>query len=327
MNHTVIIVHPDTTTTRDLANQVTVISEKLVVLESDSCQNIDLLASEYGCALLLIDATLCPPDLSFPYLPDETALLILMQENGAGNYLQNKSILLRNHTIISPSAKPALLQHHIQQLLKQQTTTHELLQARKKISELTKIILSNEQALLAQQRYMDVLSERDGLTGLFNRRHLTTILRQEFKRARRYETDLSLLLLDIDHFKNTNLNQGHLFGDFVLNELAARLTSNTRDSDLCFRFGGGNFVVLLPQVQIHHAQKVAEKLRRCCSDKTFDNGKNNEELTLSIGIASLRTSLPKTPEQLINMADRAMYQAKDGGKNRCRQYQNSDIEQ
>ena len=327
MNHTVIIVHPDTATTRDLATQVTVVSKKLVVLESDSAKNIRLIASEYGCALLLIDASLCSIDLDFSDLPREAAILILVQDNEAEKYLQNSSLLFRNHTVLSSSAPPALLQHRIQQLLKQQATTRELQQTRKKINELTKIIFTNDQALLTQQRYMDVLSERDGLTGLFNRKHLSTVLRQEFNRARRYETDLSLLLLDIDHFKNTNLNQGHLFGDFVLNEMAARLTSNTRDSDLCFRFGGGNFVVLLPQAQIDHAQKVAEKLRLCCADKTFDNGKSNEEISVSIGIASLRSSLPKTPEQLINMADRAMYQAKDEGRNRCIQYQKGDSEQ
>ena len=321
MNNTVIIVHPDTSTIRDLAIQVTVVSDKLVVLESDSYDNIGLIAREYGCILLLIDASLCPRNQLFPDLPPEAAILIFVQEHEADTYLQHSAILFRNHAFLSSSAPPALFQHHVQQLLKQQATTSDLLQARRKIDELTKIILNNDQALLTQQRYMDILSERDGLTGLFNRKHLSTVLRQEFKRARRYETDLSLLLLDIDHFKNTNLQQGHLFGDFVLNEMAARLTSNTRDSDLCFRFGGGNFVVLLPQAQIDHAHKVAEKLRCCCSDKDFDNGKNCETISISIGIASLHHSLPKTPERLINMADRAMYQAKDGGRNCCRQYE------
>jgi diguanylate cyclase (GGDEF)-like protein len=168
---------------------------------------------------------------------------------------------------------------------------------------------------------MDVLAERDGLTGLFNRKYLSTILRQEFTRAKRYGTDLSLLLLDIDHFKDTNLIQGHLFSDFVLNEIAPRITSNTRDSDICFRFGGGNFVVLLPQTQICHAQKVAEKLNYCCSKTNFDNVQNSQKVTISIGITSLGNSTPKSPEQFIHMADRAMYQAKSNGRDRYQQYQ------
>jgi len=320
MSNTVIIIHPDRSRIRLLGEQVTAISDTLVVLESDSWKNVELLAGEYGCALLLIDASLCPQDLNFRGLPPDTAILILLDDKQAKRYLNHNSILSRNCTVISSSAPPSLLQHHTQLLLKQQTTSRELFQAREKINELTNILLNSSQALHTQQRYMDNLSERDGLTGLYNRKHLSNVLRQEFKRARRYETDLSLLLLDIDHFKDTNLIQGHLFGDFVLNEIAARITSNTRDSDICFRCGGGNFVVLLPEAQIRHAQKVAEKLNHCCSSTEFNNGTDNRKITISIGIASLRSSTPKSPEQFFHMADRAMYQAKSNGRNRYQQY-------
>ncbi len=320
MNDIVIIAHPNRTSTRILGEQVTAISDTLVVLESDSWKDMELLAGEYGCALLLIDASLCPQDLSFNVLPDDAAILLLLENKQAEKHLNKNSILNRNCSVISSSAPPLLLQHHIQLLLKQRTTSRELFRARGKINELTNILLNSSQALHTQQRYMDILSERDGLTGLYNRKHLSTVLRQEFKRAKRYETDLSLLLLDIDHFKDTNLIQGHLFGDFVLNEVAARITSNTRDSDICFRVGGGNFVVLLPQAQIRHAQKVAEKLNHCCSNTEFDNGTNSRNMTISIGIASLESSVPKSPEQFIHMADRAMYQAKSNGRNRYQQY-------
>lgn len=320
MSDTAIIVHPNADTTRFLCTQVALLSDTLVILETDSCADMELLASEYGCVLLLIDASLCPQDLKFKKLPQHTAVLILLADELAERYLNSPSILLRNHTVLSSSASPLSLQHHMQLLLKQRVTSRELLQAREKIDELTNRILNSDQALHTQQRYMAVLSERDGLTGLYNRKHLSTVLRQEFTRARRYETDLSLLLLNIDNFKNTNSVQGHLFGDFVLNELAARLNSNTRDSDLCFRFSGGNFIVLLPQAQIDHAQKVAEKLNHCCANKKFNNGKNSHKITMSIGIASLRNSNPKSPEQFIHMADRAMYLAKSRGKNRLQQY-------
>lgn len=324
MSDTVILVHPSNDVTRSLSAQMTAMSDELVILESDSFEDMELLASEYGCALLLIAASVCPQGLTFQSLPQDTAILILIEIEQAADYLDNASILARNCTVISSSTSPALLQHNVQLLLKQRVTTLDLLKARNKIAALTETITNSNQALHTQQRYMDILSERDGLTGLYNRRHLSTVLRQEFQRARRYKTDLSLLLLDIDHFKDTNLVRGHLFGDFVLNEIAARLTSNTRDSDLCFRFGGGNFVVLLPQAQINHALQVAEKLNRCCSKKDFDNGKSRQKITISIGVASLRASQPQSPEHFINMADRAMYQAKDKGRNRIQRYQNTD---
>ncbi len=320
MNNTVIISHPDRSTARSLGEQVAQISETLVILESNSWKDMELLSSEYGCTLLLIDTSLCPQNFTFDMLPHDTAILLLHDNEQAEKYLNNSSILNRNATILPSSLTPSLFQHHIQLLLKQRITSRELLRARSKISELTDILLNSNLALHTQQRYMDILAERDGLTGLYNRKHLSTVLRQEFMRSKRYETDLSLLLLDIDHFRDTNLVQGHLFGDFVLNEIASRITSNTRDSDICFRFGSGNFAVILPQTQLRPAKKVAEKLNHCCSSTDFDNGKSNQKVTISIGIASLGNSAPKSPEQFIHMADRAMYQAKSNGRDRYQQY-------
>lgn len=320
---TAIIVHPEAAVARRLTTQVAAVSSKLVVLESDSYAAMELLVEEYGCTLLLIDSRCWPPQNSLAKLPEDSAILILLQNDTSDTYLEKAELLSRNFDTLTHPASPALVEHTIQQLLKQQTTSKELFNARKKIYELTKIILNNDQALYTQQRYMDILAERDGLTGLYNRKYLSTILRKEFKRARRYQTDLSLLLLDIDHFKDTNMILGHLFGDFILNEMAARLTANTRDSDLCFRFGGGNFIVLLPEANIDHAAKVAEKLNGCCSEKVFDNGTKSRNITISIGIASLRDSGPVSPEQLIHMADRAMYLAKAKGRNQYQQYQQS----
>ena len=320
---TTIIVHPEAAIARALTTQVAAISSELVVLESGSYADMELLVEEYGCTLLLIDSRCCPPHAAFAKLPEESAILILLDNDAPTTYLNKTELLFRNCDTLTLPAPPARVEHTLQQLLKQQTTSKELIQARKRINELTKIILNNDQALYTQQRYMDILAERDGLTGLYNRKYLSAILRKEFKRARRYQTDLSLLLLDIDHFKDINREHGHLFGDFILNEMAARLTANTRDSDLCFRFGGGNFIVLLPEANSDHAAKVAKKLNGCCSANVFDNGSKNMNVTISIGIASLRDSGPVSPDQLIHMADRAMYLAKANGRNQYKQYQQS----
>lgn len=321
MNDTVIIAHPSADSTRNISAQVATVSDKLVILETSSNEDVELLCREYGCALLIIDVSLFQKDTWLSCLPDDSAILTLLETEQVEDCLANMTILTGNSSLLISSVSDSLLKHHVQLLLKQRTATRELLLCRNTINTLSKELANCKQSLQAQQRYLDILSERDGLTGLYNRKHFTTILQQEFQRGKRYNTDLSLLLLDIDNFKEINQKHGHLFGDFILNEIAARLTANTRGSDLCFRFGGGNFIILLPQSPITHGRKAAEKLNQCCSTKIFDNGQDTEKVTISIGIASLCDSLPDSPDQFLNMADSAMYQAKAKGKNRCQVYQ------
>jgi diguanylate cyclase (GGDEF)-like protein len=197
----------------------------------------------------------------------------------------------------------------VQALLKQRKLSLESIRNRATIHELTEQLASKKQSLHTQQHYLDILAERDGLTGLYNRKQLSNILQREFQKAVEFGTDLSLLIMDINDFRETNRKLGHLFGDFILNEIAARLTSNTRDSDLCFRFSGGNFIILLPQSNISHARQAAKKLIGCCSEKPFNNGQIVEHISISIGISSVCDSNPETPEQLINMADTSMSQS------------------
>lgn len=174
------------------------------------------------------------------------------------------------------------------------------------------------------QHYFDMLFDRDGLTGLYNRKYFSKTLKQEFERATSYSAELTLLLLDVDHFTEVNRLAGQVFGDFVLNEIAARITSNTEDFALSFRFGGGSFIVLLPQTNIISAQLIADRLRESCAEKKFNNTLFSHHVTISIGIASLLESLPETPDQLLEMAEKALYQAKAEGRNRCRVYSGGD---
>lgn len=324
MSDTVIIAHPNPDTAKTLVVQVAAVSDELLIFEVDATEEVQLLCEEYGCALLLIDASLCPQNFSVASLPADAEILLLVEAEKLEESLKNRPLRIRNCSILISPAPTSLLQYNVQLLLQQRATSRELLLARKSISELTDELIRSRQAQQTQQRYLDILSERDGLTGLYNRKHLATTLRHEFQRAKRYQTDLSLLLLDIDNFKETNQNHGHLFGDFILNEIAARLTNNTRDSDLCYRFGGGNFVIILPQTSISHGHLVGEKLNKCCSAEAFDNGNNRQQVTISIGLASLCDSLPESPDQLINMADRAMYRAKAEGRDRCHIYHNEE---
>ena len=160
----------------------------------------------------------------------------------------------------------------------------------------------------------------DQLTGLYNRRYMGDVLKREFSHAIRYGNDLACLLLDLDFFKEVNDNLGHGYGDFVLNQFGKRLKENMRESDICFRYGGEEFMVLLPQTGIDGAKSMAEKVRRLCENKPYDNGNNVVMVTVSIGITSLKQQQTTRADDLLICADKALYKAKAEGRNRAYVY-------
>jgi diguanylate cyclase (GGDEF)-like protein len=155
------------------------------------------------------------------------------------------------------------------------------------------------------------LSTRDDLTGLFNRRHFFEQLEQEIQRARRYRRVFSLLLLDLDAFKGYNDTHGHLQGDAALKEVARLLVASTRRADIVARFGGEEFVVLLPEITAHEAAMAAEKIRTAVQQHAFAG----RSLTLTVGLATYPTDAEDGLE-LVDHADRAMYLGKQQGGNR-----------
>jgi diguanylate cyclase (GGDEF)-like protein len=171
---------------------------------------------------------------------------------------------------------------------------------------------------LSQQ--LDFLSTRDGLTGLFNRHHLTKVLTQLLQTAREKDRELSLLLFNIDYFNSINKTFGLKFGDSILNEMAARLTETIDSTATCYRFSGEDFVVLLPGTNLQHACTIAEKIREVCSSKPFTDRKNTISITISIALASLRDHKPKNHDEFLCMAETALFIAKAEGRNRLQVY-------
>ena len=158
------------------------------------------------------------------------------------------------------------------------------------------------------------LSNTDPLTGAFNRRHFMTLMDRERKIAERYETPLSLLLLDIDHFKKINDTYGHPTGDEAIKAIAETCRRQVRSTDTFCRYGGEEFIVALPQTDEAGATIAAEHLRKGVSkiELMADDGRP-VRFTVSIGVATfVRKS---TVEQLIECADQALYAAKLGGRN------------
>jgi len=161
------------------------------------------------------------------------------------------------------------------------------------------------------QGELERLSVTDALTGLYNRRHLMGTLANEVQRSRRLRRTFSVLLADVDHFKQYNDTQGHLGGDAALVKIAEILRQTTRGVDSVARYGGEEFVVMLIEAPIATAGAVGERLRARVAAEDFGAGR----LTVSVGAAEYPTH-GETPEELIASADAAMYQAKNEGRDR-----------
>jgi len=172
-----------------------------------------------------------------------------------------------------------------------------------------------ESIQLANER-LERLAVTDGLTGLFNHRYFRERLDDEFERAKRYGLPLSCLILDLDNFKQVNDTYGHLAGDSVLRELAARTIQRVRKSDIVARYGGEEFVVIMPQTGSEGARSQAERIRKRISETPFSALPPEHEVTVSIGVSVLEPGMEIDCEALIRIADTALYQSKQDGKNR-----------
>ena len=166
------------------------------------------------------------------------------------------------------------------------------------------------------------LSITDPLTGASNRRYLFGRLEMEVARSARYQTPLSVLMVDIDHFKHLNDTSGHRAGDVVLKKVCDLLRSATRKVDTLARYGGEEFMLILPQVSRAEALEVGEKLRRAIAEAPFEEGREQPlgRVTISVGAASLHLDA-QTLEQLVDCADSALYASKRNGRNRCTAYE------
>ncbi|MEO8706819.1 MAG: GGDEF domain-containing protein [Kofleriaceae bacterium] len=156
---------------------------------------------------------------------------------------------------------------------------------------------------------------RDPSTKLFNRRYLMDRLDSELKFARRHETAVSVLMLDLDHFKRINDSYGHLGGDAVLAHMATVLVHAVRNEDVVARFGGEEFVIVLRAISIDLAVQLGERLRRLVEATTIDHQDKQIKTTVSIGAAGFPSTKAETVEQLLEAADQALYRAKHAGRN------------
>ncbi|MGQ9509952.1 MAG: sensor domain-containing diguanylate cyclase [Thermodesulfobacteriota bacterium] len=156
----------------------------------------------------------------------------------------------------------------------------------------------------------------DPLTNLYNRRYFEERLMGEAQRAFHGGSSLSLIMVDIDHFKKINDTFGHTEGDKILQEVATLLKNSVRKKDTVARYGGEEFVIILPEAGLDEANMIAERIRRLIEKTSFTIGRVQMNITVSLGISNFPTHHVKTKEELVRMADQALYEAKRGGRNR-----------
>lgn len=162
---------------------------------------------------------------------------------------------------------------------------------------------------------IELLSKTDALTGLWNRRHLEETLEAEFKRAKRYNHKLSIMIVDLDHFKSINDTYGHMAGDEVLRQISAEIKECQRETDFIGRYGGEEIVVILPETDLQTSIKVADSIRQTIAQRPVEFESNTIAVTASIGISSLRDE-HTSYEMIFAEADEALYKAKELKRNR-----------
>ena len=162
---------------------------------------------------------------------------------------------------------------------------------------------------------LEIMAITDGLTEVYNHRYFMEQIHEKFEKSKKQSTPLSLLMIDIDHFKTFNDNHGHMTGDLVLKEIAQILKSSCRGEDIVARYGGEEFSVILPGTDSHEAETVAEKIRTAVEKHQTSNGDEAQRVTVSIGLDTSREATDSVND-LISSADKALYRAKAQGRNR-----------
>jgi diguanylate cyclase (GGDEF)-like protein len=194
------------------------------------------------------------------------------------------------------------------------TIVHELTESKKMLE---KYSTNLEEMVEQRTEILKWLSITDPLTGLYNRRYFIEQIELEFKRSKRYSRDLSLLMLDIDHFKLVNDNYGHQIGDIVLRKISSVIINLLRDSDLAFRYGGEEFMIILPETKSEDAINVAERMKQEIMNTQHNYASIIFTVTASFGIVSIKDMIDKfeTIDDIIKKVDDNLYKAKNSGRN------------
>jgi two-component system, cell cycle response regulator len=187
-----------------------------------------------------------------------------------------------------------------------------------------KRILDLQEELVSARESMRHAATHDSLTGLMNRGEIVSMLQRELERARREHTPVGVILGDIDHFKSVNDTLGHLFGDAALREIGRRLRKQLRVYDGVGRYGGEEFLMVLPNCDLPDAKQRANELREAVSSAPVECGGEQKLITMSMGVAISDCEGSNELETLLNHADAGLYAAKENGRNRIEHFNSAN---
>jgi two-component system, cell cycle response regulator len=181
--------------------------------------------------------------------------------------------------------------------------------------------------LAAANARLQALVDIDDLTGLYNMRSIYTKLENEISRARRNKTAVAVIMMDMDNFKRVNDSHDHLFGSFVLSEVGKIIRNNIRGVDFGARYGGDEYLIALSDTTAEGASLFAERIRKIIMASVFEKDRDSMKLTASLGVAVHESHMtPLSARDLVRAADRALYEAKRGGRNKVCSYDMSTVE-
>lgn len=186
----------------------------------------------------------------------------------------------------------------------------------KKVEERTADLTRANLRLSALNKELEEISITDGLTQVYNRRYFMERLRQEVKRVSRYGPPVSLLMIDVDHFKKVNDSCGHQAGDAVLSGMAGLIKGRLRETDLIARYGGEEFCLLATGTEQAGSLVLAERVRTLVEGAAFEHGGSRLTVTVSVGVSTWEPAMRDDYEELVRRADAALYRAKERGRNR-----------
>lgn len=172
-----------------------------------------------------------------------------------------------------------------------------------------------QKQLMEATRQLQILAVTDDLTNVYNQRYFKERLTEEFERTQRYSQPLSCMMIDVDRFKTLNDTYGHLEGDKILKKIAQVIKESIRSSDLLARYGGDEFILLLPQTPSDKAFMVAERIKAGITDNFASSYQELGSLTVSLGISTIPNPEVKEETDLVSQADKALYAAKRAGRN------------
>ena len=293
----------------------------LVILDED--YNVQLWNSfmQNHSARLPTDVLGCNLFTSFPELPKEwfkrKVESVRVLHNSAFTTWEQRPYLFkfRNYRPVTGMTE----------FMYQNCTIMPITNARSEITHICLIIYdvtevaANRLQLQRANSKLHIISQTDGLTGLLNRKHWEEGLQHEFKRYQRYKHTCSLLMFDIDHFKRINDTYGHPAGDEVIRQTAAVIKQCVRDIDICGRYGGEEFTIILVDTNTEGAMIVAERLRKAIEANTVYYDEHVINFTISLGVAEIHDQIT-APVEWIDASDRGLYRAKRAGRNQTQIY-------